>query len=144
MANVKAKARRILTRFPKREKGTGFIYRDKLPPARKLIKTITVYSITVSNEGGTFVRGHTFGFSNTEGRTRAAWKIWLADNYMTIMRDTILDSYATKYGGFWRLHTLLGWTADVNKRFRDTPAHTAGNKTKRKGKRKVKSNLRRR
>lgn len=131
MANVKEKAACILKRFPKRQKGIGYIYKTTLPAANKKFKKIVVFSIVVSNEGGVFVRDHTFGFADGGGRTRKGWKIWLDDHYMNVMRDTILDSYQEKYGGFWRLHTLIGWTTHVDKRTRNTKASKKRNKTKR-------------
>lgn len=128
---VGTKVRRIRRRFSRRQKGTGYLYRGSLPDVRKKFKSITVFAIFVSNEGDVFLRDHVFGFASG-GRTRAGWKNWLDDNYGIIIREHILTKYQEKFGGFWRLHTMIGWTAHVNKRARDTLLSKTRNKTKRK------------
>lgn len=134
---VKIKARRILRRFPKRQKGTGLLYKGRIPSATKKFNTITVFAILVSNEGDVLLRDHKFGFVDGGGRTRAGWKAWLDNNYMDILRDTIFGTYEEQFGGFWRLHTMIGWTLNANKRAGNTLPRKKRNKAKRKGRRHV-------
>lgn len=130
--SVGDKILRIRRRFSKRQQGTGYLYRGSIPASNKRFKHITVFAIFVSNEGGTLLRDHRFGFSDGGGRTRREWKGWLDSNYGGIVSNNILTKYQELFGGFWRLHTMIGWTAHVNKRARDTKTSTRRNKTKRK------------
>lgn len=136
MANVKTKARRVLFRFPKREKSTGYIYKSRLPAKTARFDMITVFAIVVGNEGGVFVRDWVFGWEGAQ-RTRVQWRDWLSDHFGKILRENILDSYQEKYGGFWRLHTLIGWTTNANQRTQHTKVSKKRNKTKRTRKRNV-------
>ena len=113
---IGAKVGRMRRRFPRRQKGTGFLHRGPVPPLSKRFQHITVFAIFVSNEGGAFFRDHRFGFSDGQTRTRRQWKQWLDDNYGRIVTEGILPSYQEKYGGFWRLHTMIGWSGHAGKR----------------------------
>ncbi len=113
---IGSKVRRMRVRYPKRQKGIGFLYRGSLPPLSKRYQHITVFAIFVSNEGGAFFRDHRFGFSDGKTRTRREWKAWLDENYGRIITQGIMPSYAKQYGGLWRLHTMIGWSGHAGRR----------------------------
>ena len=141
---IKIKARQILKRFPNREKGTGYIWAGRKPQPRSVFSSIRVYAIVVSNEGHAMVRDWEFGHSDSTGRSRQGWKRFLDQNFGKILNEFILPHYQESHGGFWRLHTLIGWSGDVNKRARNTKASKKRNQTTRQRGSNAKTNIRRR
>ena len=129
---IDAQILRIRKRFSKRQRGTGYLYRGRIPSTNTRFQHITVFAIFVSNEGGVLLRDHRFGFSDGRTRTRGAWKAWLDEHYGAIISNKIVPSYQEKFGGFWRLHTMIGWTGHAGKRPRNSKAPSRRNTTKRK------------
>lgn len=105
--------KQLRRKFPKRQKGTGLLYRGTLPHGSKKFPAITVHVILVNNEGLTSVRQYYFA---KKLKTRGEWKGWLDRNFGTILAEGILPALAERHGGFWRLHTMIGWNVHADKR----------------------------
>ena len=127
---IKQQIQRIRAAFPKRNLSTGQIYNHGNEQRGKF-KTITLYSVFVSDEGTFLVRPHVF--RSADPRTASDWEEYLSEEYGNIL-PRILDGMEARTGKQWRNYRIIGWTKNDTSQLKDSPTRTRRNKTTKKRK----------
>jgi hypothetical protein len=126
---IKQQLHRIRAAFPQRNLNTGQIYNHGNEQRGKF-KTITLYSLFVSDEGTFLVRPHVF--KSADLRSASEWENYLADSYGEIL-PRILDGMAARTGKQWRNYRIIGWTKNDTSQLKNRPARIRRNNKSKKG-----------
>jgi len=128
---INDKIESVRRRYPKRH-ATGFLYKGRYP-ARTKFSSVVMFAIFVSNEGRIFLREHEY---KKKDLTPSEWAAWFEDHHAEILNDVILPTYAERFGGLWRLHTVIGFADNDSNKVSISVLEQKRNQTKRTRKKK--------
>lgn len=105
---LRDKLDRIRSAYPKGPTAYGQLYSGALP--RKRWKSITLYTLFVSDERTHLLRPHIFE-TNHASRNAKQWAAWLAKNLADIHLKAVLPGIGVRTAKSWAVKQILGWSA---------------------------------
>ena len=131
---------RIHKAKPHRNDATGQLYRT-ITETKTKRKTITLYTLFVSDHNTFLLRPHVFHSSQDVAKSPREWNAWLRKHYTTepyendsrppILKN-ILDGLDVRTEKQWRVYKIIGWINNDNTQLANPAPRKARHKTKSK------------